>query len=86
MNRRNYQMYGKASSGEDKPTNLEEPKTCAECGVQNPTGCRFCFRRNAALNKEKQELAESRKDVRNALNLMAKDPGLAGKSSLLYTA
>ncbi len=83
MNRRYYQMYGRTGSSEDKPTNLEEPRTCAECGVQNPTGYRFCFHCNAALNKEQQELAESRKDARNALTLMAKDPELARKFSLL---
>jgi predicted nucleic acid-binding Zn ribbon protein len=76
-------MYGKAGHGEVKPRNLEEPKTCTECGMQNPTGYRFCFHCNAVLDKEQQKLIENHKYARNALNLIAKDTDLARKFSLL---
>lgn len=83
LDQRYYQMYGKAESKEQKPQMLEEPKVCSECGMQNPNGYRFCFRCNTVLDKIQQELVENKKEIRNALNLIAKDADLARKFSLL---
>ncbi len=83
MTNRYYEMYGKVDPHEQQVHTLEEPEICNECGVQNPTGYRFCFHCNAALDKEQQKLIENHKHVRNALNLIAKDADLASKFSLL---
>jgi len=67
----------------EKPQMLEEPKTCSECGMQNPTGYRFCFRCNALLDKKWQKRIEDEKEVKNALNLIARDNDLSKKFSQL---
>lgn len=83
MNNRYYQMYGKIDPQEAKEQNIEEPKTCSECGTRNPTGYRFCFRCNTLLEKDEQKLIENERQVKNTLNLIANNPQLAEKFSQL---
>jgi len=83
MNNRYYQMYGKTAPEGAREQNLEEPKTCSECGSRNPTGYRFCFRCNTLLEKDEQKLLENERQVKNTLNLIANNPQLAEKFSQL---
>lgn len=83
MNNRYYQMYGKADLQKAKEQNIEEPKTCSECGTRNPTGYRFCFRCNTLLEKDEQKLIENERQVKNTLNLIANNPQLAEKFARL---
>ena len=83
MNNRYYRMYGKADPEKSKEQNLEEPNACSNCGVRNPSGYRFCFRCNAALDSQEQKLIENERQVKNTLNLIAKSPELAEKFSQL---
>lgn len=83
MNNRYYQMYGKADPLEAKQQNLEEPKTCSECGVRNPSGYRFCFRCNASLDSQEQNLIENKRQVNSTLNFIATNPELSEKFSEL---
>ena len=76
-------MYGKAPPEGAREQNLEEPKTCSECGSRNPTGYRFCFRCNTLLEKEEQKLIENERQVKNTLNLIANNPQLTEKFSQL---
>ena len=83
MNNRYYQMYGKVEAEEEKLQMLEEPKACSECGMQNPNGYRFCFQCNAILDKEEQKRLEDQKQIKDALNFIARDNELARRFSLL---
>jgi integrase len=83
LNDKYYQMYGKAGPKKEKPQMLEEPKACSKCGVQNPTGYRFCFQCNAALDQEQHKRMQVEKEVRDTLNFIAEDPKLAKQFSKL---
>jgi len=86
MNKRYYRMYGKTEPEQQKSQMFEEPKLCNQCGMQNPTGYRFCFRCNTVLDREQQKLIENERGIKGVLNLIAKDASLARKFSLLLEA
>lgn len=79
MNDRYYRMYGKAAPEQDKQPNLEELKTCSQCGIRNPSGYRFCFQCNTLLEKEEQKLIKDEKDVVKRLNFISENPELRDK-------
>ena len=60
---------------------LEQPEACSKCGIQNPSGYRFCFRCNAVLDKEEQKRIEDRRKAESTLSLIAGDPELSKKFS-----
>jgi len=80
---RYYQMYGKVAPQEAKEQNVEEPKTCGTCGTRNPTGYRFCFQCNTALDGQEQADIKDKNEVKDALNFVTKDPELSAKLSQL---
>jgi len=79
MNERYYQMYGKANHKAKPLSALKTSAACPNCGVQNPSGYRFCYRCSAGLNAQDKQRFDNVKHVKDTLNLIAQDKELSGK-------
>lgn len=77
LNNRYFAMYGKIAPELGEPKMLEGPKACGSCGVTNPTGYRFCYQCNQALDKEVQEKRDVDKEIEAQMNVIATNPVLA---------